>query len=481
MIAKRVSRRLFLRGASGVAVALPVLDIMLNEHGDAYAAGGTGLCKRFLLTFGGFSLASDNGTYEYKPDALGPDYDLKMSTAPLGDYGDVRDEVTIVSGLRIPNQKVDGGSILAGGAAGVHWHGNPLLTGNRQIGAQTNSTVTGPSTDQLVADAIGGETLFRNLNYRVQAASYNTSGDFTNRDTLAFDTTGQPMTPTVSPRLAYETLFTGFDPSDQAQLELRTRQSVLDLVERRTGGLLDTLGAKDRQRLELHYDQIRELENRLTEADSELGNGACELPMHPGDDPPIADGFSGATCSGGQYVPDAGYSMELERGRLLADLMHMAFACDLTRVGTLMYSMFQSMMNARQLGGENWDCHASHHMASPAAVVPIAAWHVDQFAYLVAKLRDTPEGAGSLLDNCAVVFMIEGGNGAYEAASGFSHSLDEMVYMVAGGAGGLRRGEHIAAPSGTHPMQLLISAMNAVDVDLDTVGEVSGAMSEIFA
>ncbi|MEM6996259.1 MAG: DUF1552 domain-containing protein, partial [Myxococcota bacterium] len=173
-------------------------------------------------------------------------------------------------------------------------------------------------------------------------------------------------------------------------------------------------------------------------------------------------------------------SMELERGRLLADLMQMAFTCDLTRVGTLMYTMFQSMMNANPLGGQNWDCHASHHMAGPNAVVPIAAWHVDQFAYLVAKLRDTPEGAGSLLDNCAVVFMTEGGNGAFEAQSGLSHSLDQMVYMVAGGAGGLRRGEHIVAPDGTHPIQLVISAMNAVGVDVDTVGEVSGAMPSVF-
>ncbi len=477
----RLPRRLFLRGAGGMALALPVLDILLDDHGQAFAAGGGGLCTRYLLTFGGFSLAADNGTYEYKPDIVGPGYDLKTATAALGDYGDIRDQVTIVSGLRIPNQKVDGGAIQPGGASGVHWHTNPLLTGNRQAGGVMDATVTGPSTDQLVADVLGHQTLFRSLNYRAQAATYVVDGTFDNRDTLAFDHGGQPMAPTVSPRLAYETLFTGFDPSEAAKAALRTRKSVLDLVERRTSGLLDTLGAADRQRLDLHYTQIRELEMRLDQSDGTLSGEACEIPPHPGDDPPVADGFSGPTCSGGQYVEDAGYSDEDSRCRLLSDLIHMAFACDLTRVATLMVSMLQSMMNAKPLGGTTFDIHASHHMSGPGAAEPVAAWHVDQFAYLVSKLASTPEGAGSLLDNCAAVFMVEGGNGAYESQSGLSHSLDEMVYMVAGGAGGLRRGEHIVAPAGTHPVQLLISAMNAVGVDVDAVGEVAGSLPDVFA
>jgi len=479
MATKGLSRRTFLRGASGVAVGLPMLEVMLNNNGDALA-DGTALCKRLLLTFGGFSLASDNGVYEYKPNIVGPGYDLKTATAPLGDYGDLTSEVSMVSNLRIPNQKVHGGAVAAGGAAGVHWHANPLLTGNRQTGGVMTSTVTGPSADQIAADAIGGETLVRNLNYRVQAANYIVDGNFQNRDTMAFDDDGSPIAPTVSPRLAYETLFTGFDPSDAAQAQLRTRQSVLDLVERRTGTLLDTLGAADLQRIDQHYTQIRELEMRLLDAEGQLAGGACELPPHPGDDPPIADGFSGPTCSGGMYVADAAYSMELERGRILSDLIAMAFTCDLTRVATLMYTMFQCMMNAAPLGGNNWDCHAAHHMAGPNAVIPVAAWHVDQFAYLVAKLRDTPEGAGSVLDNTAAVFMVEGGNGAYEAQSGFSHSLDQMVYMVAGGAGGLTRGQHIVAPDGTHPVQLLLALLNAVDVDVNTLGEVSGAMTDVF-
>lgn len=479
MAARRIGRRTFLRGAGGVAVALPALEIMLDESGTAYADGSSLPC-RYFCGFGGFSLRADNGNFEFRPDSYGPGYDLKPSAAPLGDYGDVSREITIVSGLRIPHQAVDGGQVQPGGSIGFHWHGNPLLTGNRQIGSSVNATVTGPSTDRIVAEALGSATAYRSLNYRAQAGFYIVPSGVDvaeNRDTMSFDAEGTPVAPTVSPRLAYESLFTGFDPSAAGQFALRKRQSVLDLVERRTHGVLASLGAADRQRMDQHYTQIRELEMRL-EAAEDLA--ACTPPAHPGDDPPLSGNFSGPTCSGGVYDPSAGYSGEYERARLLSDFIAMAFACDLTRVACLMVSMFQSFMNAAPLGGENRDVHATYHLGQASGVVPVVAWHMDQFAYFVSRLRDTPEGDGSVLDNAALVFMIEGGAGMGPGGSE-SHTLDQMCWLVAGGAGGLRRGEHIAAPAGrNHPVNVLITAMNAVGVDTPSVGEVSGSIPELL-
>ena len=472
-------RRTFLRGAGGIAVALPTLEIMLNDHGTAYA-DGTGLCQRYFVGFGGFSQRADFGPIGFRPDAVGPNYDLKEATMPLGDYGDVRSEVSIVSNLRIPHALVDGGATQPGGAAGFHWHTNPLVTGNRQVGGVMNATVTGPSSDQIAADVLGMDTAFRSLNYRTQALFYVLSDDPDYRDTLAYENDGSPIAPTVSPRLAYETLFTGFDPSEEGQFLLRKRVSVLDLVERHTNEIRNTLGAADKRRMDEHYEHIRELERRLETADPSA-TGECAALPHPGDDPPLGNSFNAPTCSGGQYDSNAGYSGEYERGRLLSDFIHMAFVCDLTRVAAHMYSMFQCFMNAASLGGaSNHDVHASHHMSAASNIPPVAAWHVDQFAYLVSRLRDTQEGAGSVLDNCALVFMIEGGAGVGPSGSE-SHSMEEMSWLLAGGAGGLRRGEHIMLPAGYHPVQLLISAMNAVGVNVDTMGEVSGAIPEVFA
>jgi hypothetical protein len=89
---------------------------------------------------------------------------------------------------------------------------------------------------------------------------------------------------------------------------------------------------------------------------------------------------------------------------------------------------------------------------------------------------------GSLLDNCAVVFLNEGGFGS-DAAFGdewSSHTTENMACLVAGGAGGLVRGQHIVAPQGrNHPANVLVTLMNAVGLDTDTLGEVSGTIASL--
>jgi len=65
--------------------------------------------------------------------------------------------------------------------------------------------------------------------------------------------------------------------------------------------------------------------------------------------------------------------------------------------------------------------------------------------------------------------------------------LDDPVDggLVGGHAGGLNPGggKHIVANNAAHPAQALISAMKAVGVaeETETLGEVSGAIPELFA
>src|SRR5712692_3769732 len=97
------------------------------------------------------------------------------------------------------------------------------------------------------------------------------------------------------------------------------------------------------------------------------------------------------------------------------------------------------------------------------------------FAYLVAKLRDTPEAGGSLLNNTTLVFLHEGGHG-YDSSSGnrnSAHSTENMACLIAGRAGGLRPGQHVVA-SGMHPANVLVTAMKAVGYSGISLGEVSG-------
>ena len=489
----RLPRRTFLRGLGGVAVALPMLEVMLDDAGEALA-GGDAIPLRYLVCFGGFSLITDGSalTNDYIPATTGPGYALGAGLAPLGTR-DVQDLVSVVSGLSIPSQAAqDENEPIPPGGRTVHFHAhvNPVVSGMRSAPWTANdthiATVTGPSSDQIVAEALGDRTSFRSLSYRAQALLYNTGTYHMNRDTISYRVGDggeiERVVPVVSPRQAYDALFLGFVPDDPEEaaakeLELDKRRSVLDLVDRRMDGLVDRLGSADRQRLEQHYDEIRELEMRLDIEGPEIG-GECQLLPDPGADPPLG----GEPASEEAYDVNAGYSDEDSRLRVLCDLMHMAFTCDLTRVGSLMFTMFQSFMNVNPISGHAYGLHDLSHNGEVPELADVIAWHVDHFAYLVSRMRDTPEGAGTLLDSCAMMLLNEAGGGvSYENGSTWSaHSTDNMAMLVAGGAGGLRQGEHIVAPAGAdHPGNVIISAMEAVGVDSD-FGEVNGSIGELF-
>ncbi len=492
---QRLARRTFLRGLGGTAIALPLLEIMTARASRAGRAGpgldADGMPLRYLVCFGGFSLGTDGDTdpNTFVPTATGPAYDLPSGLLPLAD---VQDHVSVVSGLRIPAPS-SGIEAPPGGRAGgdsFHFHTNPLLTGMRQIGGVFSTAVSGPSSDQIVADAIGGDTFFPSLTYRAQALYYSLGGNFVvdnpfNRDSLGYRAQGDgfaAIAPYVSPRQAYDALFTHFVPDDPAAaakhtLELATRTSVLDRVDRRIGGLLPRLSHADRMRLEQHFDEIRALEERLA-APPTAETATCKLLPDPGADPALGGQFEDP----GGYDINGGYSGEDERAALFADLVHMAFTCDLSRSATLMFTMLQSFMNVQPIGGYAEQAHNLNHGGPKEAHTSFIAWHVGHFARLVAKLRDTPELGGSVLDRCALVFLAEGGFGGdpFFGDEWSSHTTENMACLLAGGAGGLVRGEHVVAPSDrNHPGNVLVTAMQAVGVQTESLGEVQGAIAEL--
>ena len=479
---KSLNRRTFLRGAFGTAIALPTLEIMLNSNGTAYA-NGTAVCKRFFVGFGGHALGADGDSLhnEIVPTTVGPGYELRRATATLANHGNVADEISIISGLLIPYDT--GGGIPAGGwAQDFHIQSlGPLFSGMRN-NASDDYGVNGPSADQIVAEAIGTDTLFQSLQYQVQASWYLTASAPYGRDLMSYRRDGNSivaMPGQTSPRVAYDTLFTSFVPPDDAEAEIKAkeilkRQSVIDLVRSDYERLIPKLGKVDQQRLERHLDEIRDLENLLDSSGPQTGE-VCQLLPDPGDDPPI--GGDNSEASGAGFDVNNGWSDEDRRAQLLSDLVHMAFTCDMTRSVSMLYTMAQSHMNSSSYTGLLYDQHEIGHAHQGTGYVSdVIAWHYDKFGYLVSKLRDTPEGAGSVLDNCAMVYINEGGHG-YDPGAGSgdsSHSTENMVCLTAGRAGGLVSGEHIPA-DGYHPGNVLVSAMLGVGVDSD-LGEVSGTI-----
>jgi len=481
-------RRAFLRGMGGVCMALPFLELFQEKRAVAQQSTSP---MRYVIAFAGSSLGMDGG------DSVVPAGQGDLSTmltrglAPLGDFG-VADVTSLVSGLVIP-WGADG-SIPAGGR-GIQWHSQakgPHLTGTRS-NSGSDESLTGPTSDWIVAEQIAGDTFSTRpvLSYRVQPAFYRgTNGTGGNRGLISARMNGgqlEQVPPQFSPSTAYADLFGGFIPPDpaeaaDAQFLLARRRSIVDLVKTDAEALLPKLGAADRQRLQRHFDELRALENRLQEVTLPDGT-ACELLPDPGADPTIGGAVDNGDTGG--YAANGAWSDEERRAEVMVDLIHMAFACDLSRVASLMFTYAQCFLNMNPVFGHPSDLHELGHYsvggnsAGQDAVADGVSWHVKHFARLTQKLRDTLDVDGTpILDNTAMVLAFEGGWGfdPEQGNQGSAHSSENMVVLVAGKAGGLNAsgGQHISAPD-EHPARVITTAMSAVGVD-PTLGEISGTI-----
>jgi hypothetical protein len=487
-MAIKLDRRTVLKGIGGTVLALPLLEAMTGRTRGARGANPA-IPKRYIVCFGGQSMGADNDPVHnlYVPNTVGTNYDLKVALAPLANHNNIKNEITVVSGLKIPTAYDNGGTIPDGGRAD-DFHINslsPLLSGTKTA----DHKVHGPTSDQLVADAIGAGTTFKSLVYRVQASWYLDQSAPYGRDIISYrkNTTGTGVTgipSTVSPRAAFDSLFLGFTPSDPAEAArraflLKQRKSVLDLVSHKTEKLLGVVGTSDKQRIQRHLDEVRDLERRIS-AIAPDGGGACQLLADPGGDPAV--GGNNTVNGGTGFDVNAGYSNEDARATVLIDLLHMAMVCDLTRVSTFQLTMAQSHMNMYPLINIPYDLHEIGHSShGTMGVSQGIAWHMKHFARLVAKFRDTAEDVGTMLDSMAIVMLHEGGHGYDPSAAKqySSHCTENMACLIAGRAGGLKPGRHVVA-NGMHPANVLITAMNAVGVTTNTLGEVSGTIPALI-
>ncbi|NUO47690.1 MAG: DUF1552 domain-containing protein [Polyangiaceae bacterium] len=490
---KRPGRRAILRGIGGACLALPFLEYFAPKAAQAATAP-----KRYAFLFGGMSIGSHAGGL-MAPAAAGLlPQTLTPGLAPLGELG-VADVVSIVSGLEMPA----GVTPPAGGRSTTfHSTTHQVLVSGQRYDQNGFGIISAPSSDWVAAQAIGGGTLQPALVYRAQPLKYRVGSpnESNGEGTISARINGsgqlEQVPPMTSPRLAYEALFSGFVPPDPAQAEAATkelamRRSIVDLVADDAGALVPRLGTADKLRMQRHFDELRALETRL-DPSGLPATSACSVLPDPGNDPPLGDLID--PSSGGDYnalfESSNGYSGEEQRASLMVDLIHMAFACDISRVASLMLTYANCFMNMFPILNLPSDLHEVSHGSiggsqadTQAALATCAAWHVKHFARLVQKLRDTEDIDGSsVLDNTAVVLGFEGGWGFDPQGGGGDspHSTENMIILVGGKAGGLNAsgGRHIVAP-GVHPTAVLNTALSAVGVPT-TLGEVSAKVDALI-
>ncbi len=479
---KSLSRRFILKGSAGVSVSLPLLEVM--REGSAEAAPATPP-KRFLLGYCGTSLGGDGGSINETlvPSTVGANYDLKPGLANLAA---VKNEVTVITGMKIPW----GATAPTGGrVTGFHYHSmQPMLTGMR---GEASGNFIAPTPEHVAAELVGATT-FTPLVLRVQASAYlGSSPGGSGTDISHRKVNGQmrAVPPRYSPQQTFEAMFKnlggGLTPEQLAEQQwaLKNRKSILDGVKQRYVALSQRLGVSDKKRVDDHLQEVRELELRVN-AMPPPGTSICSKPTDPGADPTLGGGAPVQSNGNNGYDQNLGYSNEDQRAKVLCDLLHMAYACDLTRSSLFQFTNVQSFLNMFDLIGIRDDCHGISHNNSGAngnnntvAVGKVVNWHMKHWGYLIGKLAKTKEGDTSLLDSMAAVCVFEGGHG-YDSDSGAAfgpHTTEGMMALVSGGAGGLKRGLHIKAP-GLHPAQVVLTALRSIGYASNALGEVTGEL-----
>ena len=280
--------------------------------------------------------------------------------------------------------------------------------------------------------------------------SYNYSCVYT--DTISWSSPTDPLPMIRDPRAVFDQLFGVGATPEARRARRKDDQSILDFVAESVGDLRRTLGPADRARLSDYLDDVREIERRIQKV--EQSNQAGEPRELPG--APIG-------------VPD---SFE-EHVKLMFDLQAVAFAADTTRIFSFKFSRDVSNRVFASSGSTAAFHTGSHHLDREERIADfqkINTYHVGLVPYLLDKLKKIPDGDGNVLDNSLIIYGSAMGNSNL-------HNHKRCPLFFAGHAGGALKGNrHLKAEDGTPMANAMLTALQAIGVDIQQFGDSTKAM-----
>ena len=450
---KHLSRRTALKGL-GVSVALPFLEAMVPARTALAqtAANKVRLACIEMVHGSAGSTAIGIQKHMWAPAATGRAFDLSPSSlAPLES---LRDHLTIVSNTDVRNAE----AFELPEIGGDHFRSSAVfLTQSHPKQTQGSDVVAGTSLDQFYAQNIGNDTPIPSMQLCIESidqaggCAYGYSCVYT--DTVSWASPKEPLPMIRDPRAAFDQLFgVGSTPAERAARRKRDK-SILDFITAEVAKLRGDLGPADRARLGEYLDDVREIERRIQKVEASNSSGdPRELPGAP------------------VGVPDA----FAEHVRLMFDLQAVAFASDITRVFSFKLGRDGSSRAYPESGVTSGFHPASHHQDREDRIrdfQKINTYHVAQLPYFLNKLKNTPDGERSLLDNTLVIYGSPMGNSNV-------HNHKRCPLIFAGHAGGqLKGGLHIKAADGTPMANPLLSAMHLLGLtDTKTFGDSTAVM-----
>ena len=439
----RISRRRLLRGL-GAGVALPLLESMVPSTPLRAAAPAGPKRMAFLFVPNGVNVAN------WFPKRTGYDFDFPPILEPLAPF---KHDLLVLSGLTHDKGRANGDG------PGDHARSaSVFLTGAQPRKTSGSGIRSGISVDQVAARQAGGQTMLPSLELGCEPG--RSSGNCDSGYSCAYSSSiswSDPSTPLgkeVNPRNVFERLFGQSDKPrevrERQHLQQTLRKSILDFVSEDARRLRRSVSRNDQRKLDQYLDGVRAIEQRMERADQESIRRA---PMaRPGGIPP-------------EYAKHV---------QLMCDLMVVAFQTDLTRISTFMLANAGSNRSYRMIGVPDGHHSLSHHGNNEqklAKIAKINRFHVEQFAYLIGRLRSIREGDGTLLDQCMIVY----GSGLND---GNRHNNENLPMVMAGRGGGtIRTGRHLAVPVETPVTNLFLAMLERFGTPVPWLGDSTGILA----
>jgi hypothetical protein len=430
---KHLSRRAVLRGA-GTVLALPLLESMVP------AMAATPAPKP---RFGAIYFPHGATMARWTPKDEGRDFTFSEVLQPLEPY---RAQINVITNLRHPL------AYGAGGATGNHNRSSSTyLSGAKSAtGSQPRLGIT---ADQVAVKVLGQDTPLPSLELTIEGSSMSCGEGLScaYRNTLSWQGEFSPLPMQNNPQVVFESLFG--DGATEAQRAARRAQSLslLDSVAGQVNGLERRLPAADRRRLDSFVTDVREIERRIAQAGARV-DGEVELPAKP-------PGIPGDVES---HI------------KLMYDLMALAWQTEITRVSTFML--------AKELSGAVYPnsgvrdsfhilSHHSNNEDSKARFAVLNRYHASLFAYFLEKLKNVPDGDGTLLDHSLILY----GSGM---SDGNAHDHDPLPIVLAGRAAGTLQGNrHLVQPAHTPMSNLLVAMLQKLGCPDERFGDSTGVLA----
>ena len=437
---KALPRRTFLRGV-GATLALPLLDAMIPA---ATALAQTPARPVPRLGFVFIPMGTDHARW------MPPGGEMLDELSPiLSPLQAVKQHLTVITNLELQNSY-----------PGTHDTSNSgFLSAAFAKHTESSDYHLGTTIDQVAARQIGQDTRLPSLELSVDlnplAGVCNNGYACVYQNNLSWSSPTTPLPSEAHPRIVFERLFGDGGSLAERHASLRSRASLLDSFHEDIGRLQRVVGASDQVRVEQYLDSIREIERQIQFAEAA---GAEDL--QPDLERPV-----GVPAAFGDHAA------------LMFDLQLLALQADITRVITFQFTRELSNRTYPEIGVPEPHHPTSHHGNDPVKVEKIArinTYHISIFANFLEKLKATPDGDGSLLDNTIYLYGSGMGNPSL-------HDHVKLPILVAGGAStGLRGGRHLKYDKGTPVANLHMTLLDRVGVHLDSFGDSNGSIDGLF-